>query len=945
MPATPFIQFIYPKIPCYNDVNIGLRINRISSTLYQSLFATYGNGYFGYDPVGTGKITASQSIVLSDIFTIEGLGEYERTMHDISANPVVPKIEITIGDFFFISGESNGASIDTALASFLDELFSDTTAIYEVWLDRWSADGATLEEIWFVGDIDYNTIPMAHRYGALDALSVVAQYPFRQAVLTANMATERFTANVNRTYLQNGVNWVPGSIMEMAYNFMIGSSLAIWQGGIAGGINNSPIYCGSAVWLRGFSGDTGPSDTGIIVGYEWGAVDTNICNIQIAQLAELIALYGGFANGIIDSNMMFDYYSQAFTSTPNILTKQIGIGSGDYSNLYVNANFLFGNGIPVTNSFSGAGIHMVGSSGHGGGHSGFGAPCDIQFATGGSNVFYDYPNTTQATAQLYLGGNIVGSTIWLQTINSSFTDAQEYYGASLSSFTGTVTGSTFIAYGSVAGSPIALTGTISGTTITIDAMGPLLYQWPNTIASTDNVMKLALWIAQITGTWVDVGIDTSGNSSIYWRARRTPLGIYFTGTNLTIPEGQPLESDEGAIDVAQTSLTIQRASDDVIILAGPDRNNAVAITMPPFASHKFGAYTTAGEPFYNPGNDINQCIEQWWDKSQPWGDAQPLSVTCDAKISDGWSSGAFNYDGGGDYTYTAPAGIAIPTSTGWIGGSLLLWHNTGMDIFPDGEYLNSATFVPPQPSTSALYGIAAIVPAGLPLPTDEMCGGYFNPQWAYCQFYYQEMTGNKLVLTQKYAGFLGDDGTIQGLRPGLLIQTLLRGLPRVFKMHSVKQNFIPNPEVVVQYVEVPLDDSGNPNYNGLLPVVTQIGGSGSGSSSAVGAPTGGGVPGGGAGAISWQPNKIVLLTGTGVITIPSTDSAFLATANTITGVNKPASPVAPQTLVLTNKTGADWTTGDFLLANNDSWLLYYDGSSIKSDPTLPEGWNIIGRSS
>lgn len=94
---------------------------------------------------------------------------------------------------------------------------------------------------------------------------------------------------------------------------------------------------------------------------------------------------------------------------------------------------------------------------------------------------------------------------------------------------------------------------------------------------------------------------------------------------------------------------------------------------------------------------------------------------------------------------------------------------------------------------------------------------------------------------------------------------------------------------------------------------------------------------------SWHPRTIFTVTGAGVVALTGYDSAYLCTDATTTGVTVPT-VTAPYVIVVTNKTGGDFVTGNLFLANNATWVLYYDGTVSQSDPTLPAGWNLMGRS-
>ncbi len=797
MSFTPFKQFIFPPIQGADGHAFSVRINK---------------GMRGYDGQQNGYTTTpSQIISLDGALLPLNIGTFERGMHDIQGVPIVPKIEVTLNDVFSFDGISNDVPVSydlfSDLSSLLDEIFDDDSIIYELYIDDWL--NGTIFEIWFCGDVDVNSLPILHK--TIDGEGTATVHRQQEYTITANFVIERFTANKNLDYTPSGDNVIatPGSIYDFAYAFKISGNLAIWQGGAAG-VTNDALICGSAPNVSGSGGMafgiTGPAGSGMVVGYLWKpSIYSNIFNLSIAALADTIAKYGGLAGASIDTNMMFDLYSQSFVSgPPSTLTLQAGRGGGDWGDIYVNANFLFGNGITILNSFYGAGISLTGTDSGG-----------VIHLTG---TFYDLN-------PIYFVGTDVGGAIQFVQCQSDYSTPQDSYGGAQLGFSGTISGGVVNVSGGIGGSSVGIFGTLSGTALALAGSGPLLFNWPSTIGPAENVITLAAWIAMQTGTWVDSSIDVDGNITMYYRARRTRLPAdggppLFAFTNISIDD-EPLisGSNEDPSEISQSSVTVQCRGNNLVLMAGPDPGNALALTMP-FQCHKFGAYVSStrsnpdGDPvFYNPCNDINQTKEQWWDRSQPWGAPQGMCITVDAKIADVGSGRA----GENDYNVTADPGTAIPTSIGWVASPLLFWRNTGTDIFPVGE----ASI----PSTTALYAIAAILPAELPLPNDEMLGGYFDPQTAPAQVYYQELVlaNGKKILIQDYIGCRGDDGYIQSLRPGLLMQTYLRGAFRTFKLHNVKQTPTAN-TCTLHWIEV-LDD------NALLPGVRQISGAGSASSS------------------------------------------------------------------------------------------------------------------
>jgi hypothetical protein len=851
MSLTPYLSWVFPAIGTADGHAQRLTINK---------------GKLGYNPVASGVITASQQIVLDPAFLPLDLGEWERAQHDIGAVPVVPKIEFTLNDVYVFSGESNSVPVDWDLSgdlsSLLDEIFYDPLLNYEVWIDDIYA--GTVFEVWFCGDVDNNTIPFVHKTVVGEGTDAATRQ--QEATITANFIVERLTANTQKNYvlgdaahLNNGNPTVitPGSVYDMIYNFFVGGHLPMWEqyGGNPIDTHNHPIWAGSScpAPIQSTFGNTGPPSTGMVlavgpasegppatpnwqVGFWNGG--NNIVNVSLTDIAKLIALYGNLSGANFDPNMMFDLYSQGISDPANAsanwpLTLRAATSIfGGWSNIFVNANSLFGSGIPITNAWTGNGVHFKGQDGYGGSYD-FHASTSSAYLTGAK--FYDYNNSNV----IAFNGNVSGTSIQFQTCNPfTFVTSQNQYGDQVNTFNGTIGP----AVGGVA--PVVMTGTIGGAICTLFGTqtagtpnvyefwgaAPLINQWPCTIDPSKDVLSLVAWLCTQTGTWIDSSIDISGNVTMEYRSRRAPLGTYFQGTNLKSGEILLISSSsQEPSEITASGVTVQVNGDSVVMLCGPDPSNVVAITTP-FACHKFGEYVTRdGNVFFCPNNNVRMTVEQWWNKSYEnpsinflgeWG-SQGFCVSADAHLDN-------------RYYNSRPSGFAIPTVDGYSAGNMLLWYNEGaVQLFPDGE-INQ----PPAGGTNYSFSpIAAILPAGVPLPLDEMCGGYFNPQTAYAQVYFQELISKdgRIILQQDCIGCRGDDGYIQSLRPGLLWQTYIRNKFRTFILHNVKQKVTAD-TCALQWIEVPLDGLGNINYNNLLPSVSQVGG---GSTSAPGFPSGG----------------------------------------------------------------------------------------------------------
>ena len=761
--------------------------------------------------------TEAQKIYLDEALLPLSIGDYERTKHDIAGQPVVPKIDVVLNDVFVFNGYSNSVPVSYNLSSdyssLLDEIFDDDTLVYELWIDDWF--GNTLFEVWFGGDIDAATIPIAHKL--IDNEGTATATRMQEYSITANFAIERFTRNAKRQYLVGQTAYVPGGIMDFAYGKSGGRTL-LW-----GTVNSDPIYvgsCGPWPWTNNF-GHTGPASTGMVLKYIWTKSPTNIQSIAIPDLATLIAEYGGSNwSAVIDPNLMFDLYLQKISNDPTTgapLIKVAGNGVDDWSAIFVNLNFLLGNGIPMTGSFDGANVSLTQDGGY--------------ISDGNLHV----KGTLFGFTSLYFQGNVSGTDIFLRSNNSSYSLEEPVNGDQVN-LSGTITGGIAYLSGSFAGSTVYLSGPfVAGVSIgPLVGTSPLLYAWPNTIDMKSDVLTLVAYLCAQTFTWMDAVIDIDGDVTMYFRARRAfnaPSPSYFAFTHISLNDDVLISgSSQEPGEVTQTGVSVKAIGDSLAMIAG-DENNALALTVP-FRSHKQGEYiANDGNTFYNPNNDLSQCIEQWWDTTVG-ADRQMFCVTCDAKVSRPDNVDDLN-PGQDDYRYVSPN--PIPTDRGWVGGSMLLYNRytdqTSMFASNEWDY--------PSDTTTANVVIAAILPSGYEatfgLPKDEFCGGYFLVNTALAQLSYLEIIDKKIVLNQDYIGCRGDDGYIQSLRPGLLMRTFIRGAYRTLELHSVKQNVGKN-TCALQWIGV-LDTA---DYLAKLPAVFQSGGGGSSGTGGTGATAGGG---------------------------------------------------------------------------------------------------------
>lgn len=211
------------------------------------------------------------------------------------------------------------------------------------------------------------------------------------------------------------------------------------------------------------------------------------------------------------------------------------------------------------------------------------------------------------------------------------------------------------------------------------------------------------------------------------------------------------------------------------------------------------------------------------------------------------------------------------------------------------------------------------------------------------QLYASLYIGNFVNLVLTFDGVTAEDGFISSVTNGSMFYEQRDGAVRFFQMlgHDPDEFALGSGSTTVYAIE---KKNSSPLTNARFPVVKKGTGGSTGGASSVGG-AGSGSSGGGTSTVTSSGFPFVVLTGTGIIVIPATNTKYLCNDTLTTGVTKPVAPKAGDEIYLMNRTSTDWTlaTGsDFYLAINDSWHLLYDGTAVQSDPTLPAGWSRVG---
>lgn len=204
------------------------------------------------------------------------------------------------------------------------------------------------------------------------------------------------------------------------------------------------------------------------------------------------------------------------------------------------------------------------------------------------------------------------------------------------------------------------------------------------------------------------------------------------------------------------------------------------------------------------------------------------------------------------------------------------------------------------------------------------------------------LTEENTPQTFAYSGVSDASGSVQAITAGMSGQWRLRqNSAQDWRAVEITQELVSG-ETVAKFTPVGSGASKFPQLTDLT--YGPVDGTGGTQST-----TGGNTQTGGVtippSSVSWHPLVEVVLTGTGIVSLTTADAQYLLTDPLTTGATISLSGlVAPRTLIVINKTGADFQTGNLGIRNGETWALTYDSSGIAGDSGLPVGWNLFGRS-
>ncbi|MDE1946189.1 MAG: hypothetical protein KGH93_03290 [Patescibacteria group bacterium] len=383
---------------------------------------------------------------------------------------------------------------------------------------------------------------------------------------------------------------------------------------------------------------------------------------------------------------------------------------------------------------------------------------------------------------------------------------------------------------SVSGATIQVAATLGGTAIDLTTGytgSPYLYQYGGDFAYTNSWDRTSAALKILTGLSYQFGCIFYNKIGLVGGVNLPVMNTISRRTKFSdIPSDWILStSKEEPHYIGKSSVIVQNEFDNLQLLAGNDPNNAVQITMP-FRLKQWGAQSPNSN-YNDSGYFPDSCL--WIDQSLgQYSQYQAFKI----ETPDG---GSFNNPNGWQpsrYLYYDQADVAN------------IYHHSGWTS-----------------ATEGMMSLAAMQINGFSIPTD--ISDNYNALRAAALFYYNELAGNRIVLTRKYIGVLGTDGTIQGVRPGmetvLDIRTVSNGgSNRTFRGFETVQSII-NGTTEIKFYDRPADYSVVP-----IPSMRYISGGGITSSSGTSTGTGGSSGGGSGGGSADDPQYVSTIPATNV---------------------------------------------------------------------------------
>lgn len=291
------------------------------------------------------------------------------------------------------------------------------------------------------------------------------------------------------------------------------------------------------------------------------------------------------------------------------------------------------------------------------------------------------------------------------------------------------------------------------------------FVWPNTFDSTKPLSDLLKSICYQYGVVVSMSFITN-TPKITYIGRRQNVGLL--PTNFVLLEGSKEEPRQQKLSRVAAK---NRGDDDKVIAGFRSLKDTIDVEIA-WRVHKYG------EPVGDYSSDGKASVKSdartWDTKLANYANKTRCLLT--KADEDGHLTGTSEVD-----------------PDGWLLGSMLYQRFTSNpSIF---HYASG------HGSDTGFYSLAMVLAKEWEVPTNADGDGYFNSTKAYAQWYYEELSGVRSIVSRKYKGCLGDDGLVASVTVGIQTSFRLRGSVRTFRAVEIEQDLI-NFTTIIKWLEV-----------------------------------------------------------------------------------------------------------------------------------------------
>jgi len=296
------------------------------------------------------------------------------------------------------------------------------------------------------------------------------------------------------------------------------------------------------------------------------------------------------------------------------------------------------------------------------------------------------------------------------------------------------------------------------------------FTYPCSITKEEPLTEFIKWVCYQFGAYIGYEINyIPGATQVYLKIipRRKNIG--------SLPSNFQLQkSKEEPRQISKDCVTITNRGDDTKVIAGKVGKSSINIELA-WRAHQWGEST--GNYSSSPNSSVPLQARIWNRKFIYREQSKCFQIE--------------DRDDNGNSTNQ-------PSEDGWIGGAMLYWYsNTNPSLYHPGVQYGSGSA-----PDKGFYSVAMALPNEWSIPGDKNGGDYYNTTKSAAQWYYQELIGNKSIVTREYIGCLDDTNKVRGITLGIQTSFRLRGKVRTYRAVDVEQDIIKN-TTKVKWLELP----------------------------------------------------------------------------------------------------------------------------------------------